>query len=585
MCGRFGVRVCVGDCETYTAAAAHCRGRACAVDKPFWREPLHLAHFALSRRLLYFAFIFRWFFWSQLVAACVAGSQRSVLARFGDALVFLVRGYVQYFSPVGSVPPFAGFPKMSVVKEGWLLKRGEYISTWRPRYFVLKSDGKFLGFKQKPLNHEDPPVNKFDTRDCKISLEDDKDRNGKFGFSIRFVQMTRVIERSFHTESIDERKQWVDAINAVKQEFEGEDVRRGALRDTRAMSFIGGKPQPTDIGMESFEMLKVLGKGSFGKVMLATLKSSGAVYAIKVLKKSMILESNELAHTFTENSVLAKSSHPFLTSLHYSFQTADLLCFVMEYVNGGELFFHLRKEKRFNEDRTRFYIGEILLALTYLHDQGIIYRDLKLENLLLDSSGHIKITDFGLCKEEITYGSTTRTFCGTPEYLAPEVILDLDYGLPVDWWGLGVVTYEMLSGKLPFNSQDYEELFEMIVTRDVIFPPTIDGDAKASFKIDDLLEKLLVKDPTQRFGSCPRDGHEIQEHPWFAPIDFEKLYNREIPAPFLPKVKSATDVSNFDDHFTREAPNLTPPNSDRLDPDSNNAFKDFDTIKPQANLA
>ncbi|EGD82834.1 AGC/AKT protein kinase [Salpingoeca rosetta] len=393
--------------------------------------------------------------------------------------------------------------------------------------------------------------------------------------------MTRVIERSFHTESAMERQEWVDAITGLKHSLEGAGDSRGSRssHDTRAMSFIGGRPEPADISMDSFEMLKVLGKGSFGKVMLAKLKSSGAVYAIKVLKKSMILEKNELAHTFTENSVLAKCSHPFLTSLHYSFQTPDLLCFVMEYVNGGELFFHLRKEKKFSEDRTRIYIAEILLALTYLHDQGIIYRDLKLENLLLDAEGHIKITDFGLCKEEITYGSTTRTFCGTPEYLAPEVILDSDYGLPVDWWGLGIVMFEMLSGKLPFNSHDYEELFELIITQEVVFPPII-GDVA-----QDLIGKLLHKDPAQRIGGGARDGHEIQEHPWFASVDFDKLYRREIPAPFVPQVKSATDVSNFDDHFTSEAPRLTPPKPGELDATSSSAFKDFDTIKPQADLS
>eukprot|EP00043_Microstomoeca_roanoka_P030150 m.24917 g.24917 ORF g.24917 m.24917 type:complete len:465 (-) comp9772_c0_seq1:87-1481(-) len=464
---------------------------------------------------------------------------------------------------------------MSVVKEGWLLKRGEYISTWRPRYFVLRSDGKFLGFKQKPANSAEIPVNKFDVKDCKTSLEDEK--NGKFGFNIRFVQMTRVIERSFHTESPLERQEWVDAINSTKQTMEGDTVE-SMSHAMRAMSFIGGRPEPTDISMESFDMLKVLGKGSFGKVMLAKLRSNGAIYAIKVLKKSMILEKNELAHTFTENSVLAKCSHPFLTSLHYSFQTPDLLCFVMEYVNGGELFFHLRKDKRFSEERTRVYIGEIVLALTYLHDQGIIYRDLKLENLLLDAEGHIKITDFGLCKEEITYGSTTRTFCGTPEYLAPEVILDSDYGLAVDWWGLGIVMYEMLSGRLPFNSQDYEELFELIITQEVAFPSVIQEPAT------DLIGKLLHKDPAQRLGGGARDGREIQEHPWFAPLDFDKLYRREIPAPFIPKIKSATDVSNFDEHFTSEAPRLTPPKPGELDSVSSSAFKDFDTIKPNPAL-
>ncbi len=158
------------------------------------------------------------------------------------------------------------------------------------------------------------------------------------------------------------------------------------------MSFMEkGAPKPCDIGLEDFEMLKVLGKGTCGKVMLAKQKVGGNIFAIKVLKKSMVLEKDELAHTMTENSVLAKCAHPFLTSLKYSFQTSDLLCFVMEYVNGGEIFFHLSREKRFGEDRTRFYVGEIAMALTYLHDEGIIYRDLKLENLMLDRFGHIKV--------------------------------------------------------------------------------------------------------------------------------------------------------------------------------------------------
>ncbi|XP_010774122.1 RAC-gamma serine/threonine-protein kinase-like [Notothenia coriiceps] len=174
--------------------------------------------------------------------------------------------------------------------------------------------------------------------------------------------------------------------------------------------------------MNDFDYLKLLGKGTFGKVILVREKASGIYYAMKILKKEVIIAKDEVAHTLTESRVLKNTRHPFLTSLKYSFQTKDRLCFVMEYVNGGELFFHLSRERVFSEDRTRFYGAEIVSALDYLHSAKIVYRDLKLENLMLDKDGHIKITDFGLCKEGITDTATMKTFCGTPEYLAPEVV-------------------------------------------------------------------------------------------------------------------------------------------------------------------
>lgn len=247
-----------------------------------------------------------------------------------------------------------------------------------------------------------------------------------------------------------------------------EDLCEKFSRQGTSNSKSSGKRKVT---LENFEFLKVLGKGTFGKVILCREKATRRLFAIKILKKEVIIQKDEVAHTLTENRVLRSTNHPFLTvsnslsfksnhafliyhskiqSLKYSFQTNDRLCFVMEYVNGGELFFHLSRERVFSEDRTRFYGAEIISALAYLHSQGIIYRDLKLENLLLDKDGHIKIADFGLCKEDITYGRTTKTFCGTPEYLAPEVLEDNDYGRAVDWWGIGVVMYEMV-GKLNRN--------------------------------------------------------------------------------------------------------------------------------------
>lgn len=315
----------------------------------------------------------------------------------------------------------------------------------------------------------------------------------------------------------------------------------------------GGRCSQT---LEKFEFVKVLGKGTFGKVVLSREKGTGRIYAMKILKKHLIIQKDEVAHTNTENRVLKKTKHPFLTALKYSFETADRVCFVMEYANGGELFFHLSRERAFTEDRTRFYGAEIVSALGYLHSEGIIYRDLKLENLLLDKDGHIKIADFGLCKVNITYGRTTKTFCGTPEYLAPEVLEDTDYGPAVDWWGTGVVLYEMACGRLPFYNRDHDVLFSLIVTEEVRFPRALSAACRA------LLQGLLTKEPAARLGAGPDDAHEIMAHPFFASVNWADLVAKKVPVPFKPHVDSETDTRYFDSEFTGESVELTPPDRD-----------------------
>jgi RAC serine/threonine-protein kinase len=213
---------------------------------------------------------------------------------------------------------------------------------------------------------------------------------------------------------------------------------------------------------------------------------------MKILKKEVIVAKDKVAHTLTENRVLQNSRHPFLTALKYSFQTHDRLCFVMEYANDGELFFHLSRELVFSEDQVRFYGAEIVSALDYLHsEKNMVYRDLKLENLMLDKDGHIKITDSGLCKEGIKDGATMKTFCGTPEYLAPEVLEDNDYSRAV------VVMYEMMCGHLPFYNQDHEKLFELILMEEIRFPCTLGPEAKS------LLAGLLKKDPKRGLVGAP----------------------------------------------------------------------------------
>uniref|UniRef100_A0A8C2JG10 Serine/threonine-protein kinase Sgk1 n=1 Tax=Cyprinus carpio TaxID=7962 RepID=A0A8C2JG10_CYPCA len=303
--------------------------------------------------------------------------------------------------------------------------------------------------------------------------------------------------------------------------------------------------KPTD-----FDFLKVIGKGSFGKVLLAKRKRDGKCYAIKVLQKKVILKKREQKHIMAERNVLLKNvKHPFLVGLHYSFQTTDKLYFVLDFVNGGELFFHLQKERTFPEPRAKFYIAEMACALGYLHSLNIVYRDLKPENILLDSQGHIVLTDFGLCKEGISQADTTTTFCGTPEYLAPEVLRKQPYDNTVDWWCLGSVLYEMLYGLPPFYSRDTHEMYDNILHKDLIMRP---GASTAAWSI---LQALLEKDNTRRLGY--RDDFVIRGHEFFVSVKWDDLEQKKLPPPFNPSVESQYDISNFDPEFTEE----TVPNS------------------------
>ncbi|KAF7251505.1 RAC-alpha serine/threonine-protein kinase, partial [Varanus komodoensis] len=413
----------------------------------------------------------------------------------------------------------------------------------------------------RDASHHVPPLPLLQKAECQLMKTERPKPNT---FIIRCLQWTTVIERTFHVETPEEREEWTKAIQTVadslkKQEEEIMDFRSGSPSDNSGaeeMEISMTKPKHK-VTMNEFEYLKLLGKGTFGKVILVKEKATGRYYAMKILKKEVIVAKDEVAHTLTENRVLQNSKHPFLTALKYSFQTHDRLCFVMEYANGGELFFHLSRERVFSEDRARFYGAEIVSALDYLHsEKNVVYRDLKLENLMLDKDGHIKITDFGLCKEGIKDGATMKTFCGTPEYLAPEVLEDNDYGRAVDWWGLGVVMYEMMCGRLPFYNQDHEKLFELILMEEIRFPRTLSPEAKS------LLSGLLKKDPKQRLGGGPDDAKEIMQHKFFAGIVWQDVYEKKLVPPFKPQVTSETDTRYFDEEFTAQMITITPPDQD-----------------------
>uniref|UniRef100_A0A7N6A5Z7 Serine/threonine-protein kinase sgk-1 n=1 Tax=Anabas testudineus TaxID=64144 RepID=A0A7N6A5Z7_ANATE len=295
-----------------------------------------------------------------------------------------------------------------------------------------------------------------------------------------------------------------------------------------------------------FDYLKVIGRGSFGKVLLARHRKQGGYYAVKVLQKQMIVKRKEQKHVMVERSVLQKALlHPFLVGLHFSFQTPNTLFFVLDYVNGGELFYHLQREGSFPEHRSVFYAAEMAMALGYLHSLEIVYRDLKPENILLDSEGHVKLTDFGLCKEGVAVGGIMHTFCGTPEYLAPEVLQGHPYSRAVDWWGLGAVLFEMLYGLPPFYSRSKAKMFE-----NILYAP-LKLHNKASLAARSLLGGLLERDVSKRLGSS-RDLVELQEHPLFCTINWDDLLARKVIPPFIPEVTGPCDISYIDSAFTQQ---------------------------------
>jgi len=302
-------------------------------------------------------------------------------------------------------------------------------------------------------------------------------------------------------------------------------------------------PKPS---LEDFTLLKVVGKGSFGKVLQVRNRHSNNVYAMKQLKKSHVIKRNQVEHTKTERFVLQHIKHNFIVGLHFAFQTDRKLFLLLDYCPGGELFFHLGKAGRFTESRARFYCSEIVLALEYLHSKNIIYRDLKPENVLLDAYGHVKLTDFGLSKTNIKGNQTTHSFCGTPEYLAPEILRRAGHGKAADWWSLGAILYEMLMGMPPFYSRDRDRLFDKILHSEIRFPKYFSKNSKS------ILLELMERNPRKRLGS--QGVGEVRMHSFFDGVDWTKLGKLEIEPPFKPKLmvdaNGVKGTSNFDPEFT-----------------------------------
>ncbi|PIA16056.1 kinase-like protein [Coemansia reversa NRRL 1564] len=385
------------------------------------------------------------------------------------------------------------------------------------------------------------------------------------------------------------------AVSAAKARLRGgkrqhmavPDAEQDALDYDEDADGAGRPPKPPTqqkVGLDDFQLLSIIGKGSYGKVMLARYKDSGRIMAIKVISKSKLRgRPSEIRRVMSERKVLERTvRHPFLVGLQCAFQTKEQLFFCLDYVNGGELFFHLQRERRFGENRARFYAAEIISALAYLHGMDVVYRDLKPENCLLDARGHVRIVDFGLAKEvgpvvwrtegsalySVEEGGKTNTFCGTPEYLAPEVLLRRRYGKEVDWYCLGAVLYEMLTGLPPFYDQDNNTMYQRILSEDLRFPASLPPPAACNGMMSvgsgnvaggvvgryaqDFVFRIMQRDPEQRLGHGVFGTENVKRHVFFHGIDWGKIYRQEYAPPFVPKVSSIFDLSNIDPEFRNE---------------------------------
>ena len=366
----------------------------------------------------------------------------------------------------------------------------------------------------------------------------------------------------------------ISEIEKLDNNIINSDIKSNPLLEKRESpdTLLSSHKNIKEVKIEDFKIIKIIGRGSFGKVCLVEYLPNPEIYAMKSLKKDILIKEEKIESTLLEKEILETVNHPFIINLIFCFQTEERINFVMPFIPGGELFQHLKKVKHFGENTTRFYAAQIAVAIQHLHDMGYIYRDLKPENILIDEQGYLRLTDFGLVKK-VKNGERSNSFCGTPEYLAPEIIKGEYYDKNVDWWSLGIIIYEMICGIPPFYLRNLQKMYELIKNEKIKFDKKylVSKDAK------DLITKLLEKNVENRL--CSHNGiEEIKNHPFFKSINFDELIKKQIEAPYIPTIRNSTDVRNFDELFTNEKLEMSTIASKNIDLVKENQYK-FDKFK------
>ena len=453
-------------------------------------------------------------------------------------------------------------------KSGWLVKQGHVFRTWKKRWFVLEDQllkyYKVAEPKDDAGSSDAAPVLQelkgcISIQHCELAVAAADQADGR-QFCFRLTPISRKIYLIMAPDE-ESRDAWMSAIAANSKPA----AAGAATAGTAAAGGPSAAPELPDVDpsqvknavdagstvtLAAFELKKVIGRGTYGKVMQVQQKSTGEIFAMKVIKKENIFARNDpkdLQHTIAERNVLAlvnNKEHPFILGLKFAFHTPAKLYYVLNFCNGGDLYYLISRCKKFKEAQARFYTGQVFLALQHLHSLGVIYRDLKPENVLLDADGHVKLTDFGLSKES----DTADTFCGTPVYLAPEIWLRKTYGYEVDWWSLGCVLYEMVCGLPPFWGDTIKDVYKKVIHSTPKYNP-----GAMSAECQALIEGLLQREPKERLGGKP-DSADIQTHEFFAAIKWDDLLNKVTKPPFKSKSQSADDTQNFHKAFTNQKP-------------------------------
>ncbi|CAL4930842.1 unnamed protein product [Urochloa decumbens] len=330
------------------------------------------------------------------------------------------------------------------------------------------------------------------------------------------------------------------------------------------------KKENGGVGLDDFEVLKLVGQGAFGKVYQVRKKGTSEIYAMKVMRKDKVVEKNHAEYMKAERDILTKVDHPFVVQLRYSFQTKYRLYLVLDFINGGHLFFQLYQQGLFREELARIYTAEIVSAVGHLHANGIMHRDLKPENILLDADGHAMLTDFGVAKE-FDENTRSNSMCGTVEYMAPEIVQGRGHDKAADWWSVGILLFEMLTGKPPFVGGNRDKIQQKIVKEKIKLPTYL------SSEVHSLLKGLLHKEAGRRLGSGPGGSDEIKNHKWFKSINWKRLEGRQIQPSFRPNVAGKTCIANFDECWT-SMPVLDSPAASPVAANSN--FVGFSYVRP-----